>query len=84
MGKYLYRASLGELGEDEIDSVFLFCPDEPLISTLAPNPLEVEELRWISPEDLDRMLDDSPEKFSHWFPGTYRLIRAALAETQNM
>lgn len=78
-GRYLYRASFGELGEDEIDSVFLFCPDSSFLSMVKPNPLEVEELRWISPVVLDGMLESSPEKFSRWFPGTYRLIKAALS-----
>lgn len=83
-GQYLYRTSFGELGEDEIDSVFLFCPSEALLSAITPNPLEVEELRWVSPEELDGMLENSPEKFSKWFAGTYRVVLRFAATRYNL
>ena len=80
-GQYLYRASFGELGEDEIDSVFLFCPDDAFLSMITPNPLEVAELRWFSPEALDEVMEGSPGRFSRWFSGTYRLIKALLCQS---
>jgi isopentenyl-diphosphate delta-isomerase len=34
---------------------------------LAPNPLEVEEVRWISPAGLHREIAEDPSAFTPWF-----------------
>ncbi|MEL6329578.1 MAG: isopentenyl-diphosphate Delta-isomerase [Planctomycetota bacterium] len=42
-----------------------------------PNPDEVQAVRWVDTEELDRELAERPEVFSPWFPIALRALRSA-------
>lgn len=82
---YFYKFS-DNLFEYENDHVFLgefpedLKSDEKLThDKLNPNPLEVDELKWISFEELGAELINNPETFAPWFlisaPKILKIIR---------
>ena len=66
-----YQAKLdNDLVEHELDHIFIgYCDRLPII-----NPLEVADYRFVSPEDLDKELEKSPDKFTEWFKLLYQRI----------
>lgn len=61
-GSFVYRAQLGELVEHEYDHVFAGRLDgDP-----RPDPAEVAEWRWMSPDELARDLETHPERYTVW------------------
>ncbi len=68
---FRYTANDGHLYEHEIDHVFLYLLSDELASRLAPNPDEIDELRWIPRAELAAWLQNSPQDFSPWFPYVY-------------
>ncbi len=70
---FIYKTELENgLTEHELDHVFTGQFDE----NPAPDPAEVSEFRWISPENLQMEMSRAPEKFTYWF----RLIMEKYAE----
>ena len=54
-------------GEHEIDYVlFVVIPNKKAI-TLKPHPDEVDECKWVSPQELEKMMADPKLLFSPWF-----------------
>jgi isopentenyl-diphosphate Delta-isomerase len=68
-GRYVYRASDVATGrvEHEYDHVLAgrIAADEPL----RPDPTEVDEVRWVTVEELRRDLDADPERYAPWLAG---------------
>ncbi|WP_312090731.1 isopentenyl-diphosphate Delta-isomerase [Chryseobacterium sp.] len=61
---FIYKADVGNgLWEHELDYVFTGIYD----SEFNLNTEEVEEVRFISPENLDREISENPEHFTEWF-----------------
>ena len=65
MFSFVYYADFGELAEYEYDHVFLARLDPDTL--LHPDPEEIEELRWVTYEDLEEKLISHPGRFSVWF-----------------
>ena len=60
-----YRADVGGgLIEHEVVDVYVAEATDDM--PLAPNPDEVMAVEWIGYEDLLRMIDDTPERFTPW------------------
>ena len=73
VGSFIYRAEFGNgLVEHEFDHVLLGHFD----GTLAPDPAEVSETRWIATDDLSTELAEHPERFSAWAPTALSLAIA--------
>lgn len=79
-GKFSYFASFGEVSENEIDHVFLYSPvkEGTDLSAVSLNTQEVEELKWISIEELKQWMDCSPESFTAWFKPAFELAYEVL------
>ena len=61
---FIYKADVGNgLWEHELDHVFTGVYN----SDFKLNKNEVEEVRYISVEDLDKEITENPEKFTEWF-----------------
>lgn len=61
---FIYKADVGGgLWEHELDHVFTGNYD----AEFHLNKDEVEEVRFVSPEDLDREIAENPENFTEWF-----------------
>jgi isopentenyl-diphosphate delta-isomerase len=61
--KFIYKASLGDLTEYELDYVYIG------VSDVAPNvnPEEVAEWRYVSPAQIQREIAEYPGHFTPWF-----------------
>ncbi len=70
--KFQYQARFGDLGsENELCWVYIGrCEEQP-----RPNRTEIDALRFISLEDLDRELTDTPEQFTPWLHLEWHRIR---------
>lgn len=71
-GQVEYRAEVGE-GLVEHEVVEIFTAQAVPTMTLAPNPSEVMETRWLSRAALEREIAETPERFTPW-------LRIYLAE----
>ncbi|SDQ05449.1 isopentenyl-diphosphate delta-isomerase [Chryseobacterium soldanellicola] len=61
---FIYKADVGNgLWEHELDHVFIGTYN----SEFNLNQNEVEQVRYISIEDLDKEIAENPEKFTEWF-----------------
>ncbi len=62
---FIYKAQDAEtsLIEHEYDEVYIGVYDGPV----NPNPEEIDEVRWISMNDLRGEIELDPERFSFWF-----------------
>jgi len=72
-----YRAELDKgLTENEIDHVYIArwdgIPD--------PDPREVMDWKWSTPEEIEEDLYRHPEEFSAWFPMIYELLKPILSD----
>ncbi len=79
-GTFQYHADFDNLSENELDHVFLYCPGRSGFSEdpLHPNPEEIEDLRWVTLEELTSWMAESPEDFSAWFKPAYDLAYHVL------
>lgn len=64
-GHFIYRAEFDNgLIEHELDHVFLGIYDPAL--SIQANPMEVAQTQWITLQELQSSLTNSPEKFTPW------------------
>ncbi|MDF1727171.1 MAG: isopentenyl-diphosphate Delta-isomerase [Sulfitobacter sp.] len=64
-GQVEYRAEVGGgLTEHEVVEVYL--APAPNDMPLAPNPDEVMETRWVTPEELTAEMAENPQRFTPW------------------
>lgn len=75
--KFHYRAKYGEIGsEHELCHVFFGKTG----ASPKADPAEIEALRSLSPEEVDRALQEDGARYSPWFRLEWRAIRACHAE----
>lgn len=74
IGVHLYRAADPETGrvEYEYDHVLLGQIDPT--TPLQPDPAEVADVRWQSPEVLRSALEQDPDRFAPWLSGVAALL----------
>lgn len=62
---YKFHDDLSDLWEYEHDTVLIGyrTKSEPIEF----NPIEVDAVRWVSTAQLDRWMDEQPDKFTFWF-----------------
>lgn len=71
---FVYQARYLDVGsEHEFCHVFTGCVDA---STVRPDPAEVDQVRWIEPEQLQRELDDPQAPFTPWLRLEWPRLRA--------
>lgn len=73
-GSFYYYSDYGMLKEHEIDHVFVINIQKNKMKMIAPNPDEVEELKWIERNDLEKCLLENPEFFTSWFADAYKVV----------
>lgn len=79
-GSFRYYAKYEKLSEHEIDHVFLYSPAGEHFSKtdFTCSPDEIEDIRWITLQELDLWLHSSPGEFTAWFEQAYGLARKVL------
>lgn len=60
---FIYKAQVGDLTEHEFDHVFF----GKFEGDFTPDPEEVEDVEWISYDNLVKDMKDHPEKYTEWF-----------------
>lgn len=71
--KFQYQARFEDKGsENELCRVFIGRVDE---ADLKPNPLEIAALRFVSPEELDALMEDEQAALTPWFRMEWRRLR---------
>lgn len=71
-GVFTYRADVGGgLVEHELDHLFI----GRFNGTPSPASQEVGAWRWVSPEELDRDVQEHPEHFTAWFLPAYQALK---------
>ena len=60
---FIYKATVGELTEHEFDHVFFGVYE----GEVKPNPNEVDEVKWISMDELQNDMKNNPAKYTAWF-----------------
>jgi len=71
VGKFHYRALVGDLIENEVDYVFMGTYNNKHIR---PNKKEVKDFRWIALDDLAEELKKQPKTFTPWFKQALDLV----------
>lgn len=70
--KFQYQASFGEAGsEHELCWVYAGVSED----RVRANRNEVEDWRWVTPDDLDRELEAHPDRFTPWFKLEWPRVR---------
>ena len=71
IGAFVYRSVYdGGISEFEYDHVFLGrCDEEP-----HPDPIEVSDVRWITPDALSHELIETPDAFATWAITVFPLV----------
>ena len=74
---FCYQADFGAAGsENELCHVFLGRAEGEVV----PNDSEIESVRYISADDLDRELAEDPDRFTPWFKSEWTMLRGEYAE----
>lgn len=69
--KFQYQAKYKDVGsENELCALLVGRCENEIKFNL--NPKEVEEIRWISPEDLKKEIEESPDEFTPWLKIAFR------------
>ena len=74
-GSFIYFSELGEMNEHELDHVIVCRIDSRTEFNI--NRDEVEEIRWMSIEEIDNELD-SGVKYSSWFEKAYETAKEGM------
>ena len=73
---FSYQAKFSEAGsENELCHVFL----GKIKGEVIPNDSEIESIRYISADDLDRELAEYPDRFTPWFKSEWSTLRGEYA-----
>lgn len=74
---FCYQAAFGDAGsENELCHVYLGNHS----GTVRPNDSEIDAVRYVSIEELDRELAESPEQFTPWFKQEWRALKTDYKE----
>lgn len=84
-GSFLYFAHLGEIIEHELDHVYVYSPSSSTMNlTFNKNPVEVEELKWITLDALKLWMRERPEEFTIWFPKAFKIADTLFSRQQTL
>jgi len=73
--KFTYHAPFGDLGaEREVCSVYVGRSGQPP----QPNIHEISDWRWVAPGELNREIEEHPERFTPWFKKEWPRVRESF------
>jgi len=80
-GTFIYHTDFVDMGEDELDHVFLLFTDRADISAdreISFEPDEIKAVRWMSLRDIESDYSSRPGSYSAWFQPAYALAIKVL------
>ena len=80
-GTLIYHSDLGNIGEDEVDHVFLLFTDRADCSEAQTIPFshdEIKTIRWMSIHDIEADFTRNPNAYSVWFQPAYKCALKVL------
>lgn len=75
VGKFKYYKKYTNVAEHEIDYVFIYIPEDDVLLKVNPNPDEISEMQWLSFNEIDKCLKETPNMFTAWFSQAYHKVR---------
>lgn len=72
--KFQYYQKFGNCAENEIDHVFYLLINKPEV-LLKLDADEIEEVRWVSEQELIIWMEKKPENFTAWFEKAFEIVR---------
>ncbi|WP_436524852.1 isopentenyl-diphosphate Delta-isomerase [Actinoplanes sp. HUAS TT8] len=78
LGVYTYRASDPVTGRVEHEYDHVLIGALPAGTILGPDPDEIAELRWVSPDSLRAGLAATPESYAPWLSGVFEVLTSAF------
>lgn len=79
-GSFMYYSDYGEMKEHEIDHVFIWSIDPPLLNRISANPNEVSQLKWFTLSEIDCLLTQKPYVFTSWFYPAYKIAKQVICK----
>lgn len=76
-GSFIYSSNYDELSEHELDYVFIYVVDSAF-NEININPSEVSETKWLTVDEIEKWLKQSPNDFSTWFEKAFDLAKKSL------
>lgn len=73
-----YCVNISDMTENEMDYVFLYYPDSDIKNNIFINPNEVDEIKWISLDEIDMLLTYGPDSFTVWFQKAYKIAKCGI------
>ncbi len=74
LGKFRYFAQFEDNAEHEIDNVFLYVIPMEKIALIEKVESEVEDIRWLTLEEIKAELSANPESYSAWFSQAFSFV----------
>jgi len=72
---FIYKAKLDhELTEHELDHVFIGTCDSPPVL----NREEAEDFKYVTPDELEKLIEDAPDEYTVWFKIIFREYKNRL------
>lgn len=76
-GSFIYSSKYDELSEHELDYVFIYVVDSAF-NEINTNPSEVSEIKWLTIDEIEKWIEQSPDDFSTWFEKAFNLVKKSL------
>lgn len=73
IGKFKYFSDYGNIKEHEIDHVYIYFADKILCSQIVPNKHEIEMIKWVNIENIDKIYKVQKNAFTSWFYDAYKI-----------
>lgn len=83
-GVFTYRSMVGELIEYEEDNVFVIYPSPSVLEEIQPQHCEVEEVLYLSLNEIEIGINGSPMQFTAWFKESYELAKKVILGDNQM
>ncbi len=80
-GTFIYHSDFGDIGEDELDHVFLLFTDRADIREAQAIPFsqdEIKAIRWVGFHDIEKEYASNPDTYSAWFQPAYKCALKVL------
>ena len=58
--------------------MYLFYVVDSAFNEINTNPSEVSEIKWLTIDEIEKWIEQSPDDFSTWFEKAFNLVKKSL------